>query len=195
MAMIAESRRKKAVHAEAAFQSQRQAAGRIETTVSMMAYLKPRSATLVVYIPRNPGVPVVRTRRDVAERILSGSRVRKRWRVGRTEGVSARVPFELVAPLLVGNKKLVAPGAVDPLFREAYRRSEEVRETLYKRALERMFHNRGAAEAYIRAWLKSGPDFVLPPDDPDASEAAKGNPSAVWNVGGLRYVVQVPPWA
>jgi hypothetical protein len=182
MVMIAESRRKKA-------------ASRIETTVSVTAYLKPRSATLVVYIPRNPGVLVVRTRRDVAERILSGSRVRERWQIGRTEGVSARVPFELVAPLLVGNKKIVIPSAVDPLFREAYRRSEEVREAIYRRALERMFHNRRAAEAYIRAWLKSGPDFVLPPDDPDASEAAKGNPSAVWSVGGLRYVVQVPPWA
>ncbi len=162
--------------------------------VSVMAYLRQRSATLVVYIPRNPVALTVRTRRGVAERVLSGSRVRKRWRVGRTEGVSARVPFELVASLLVGNEKLVAPGAVDPLFREAYRRSEEVRETIFRRALERMSYNRRAAEAYIRAWLKSGPDFVLPPDDPDASEAAKGNPSAVWNVGGLRYVVQIPPW-
>jgi hypothetical protein len=184
MVMIAESRRKKA-------------ASRIETTVSVMAYLKPRSATLVVYIPRNPGVPAVRSRRSVAARILGDPRVRvrKRWQIGRTEGVSARVPFELVAPLLVGCNRLVAHGAVDPLFREAYRRNEEVRAELYRRALERMHYDREAAEAYIRAWLKSDRYFELPPDDPDAYRASMANPSVVWSFGRRRYIVHVPPWA
>jgi hypothetical protein len=180
MAMIAESRRKKAACAKTAFQSQRQAAGRIETTVSVMAYLKPRSATLVVYIPRNPGVPVVRTHRDVAKRILSGSRVRKRWQIGRTEGVSARVPFELVAPLLVGNKKLVAPSAVDPLFREAYRRSEEVREDYIQAGAGEDVQQQEGRRGLHQGVAKVGPRLRPPARRPGRQRSRQGQP-----LGGL----------
>jgi len=164
------------------------------TRISIVAYLKPRSATLVVYVPGNYYRAVtVKTSRAAAERVLA-FKVRRRWQVGRVEGVSVKVPFESVAPLLVGNRKLMPTGRVDALFKEAYRRSEEVQEILRRRALERMHGDEEAAEAYIKAWLKAE-NFTLPPDDPDAREASKANPTVVYGVGHQRYNVQVPPWA
>jgi len=72
--------------------------------------------------------------------------------------------------------------------------SAEVRGLLLKRALERMFGDAEAAEAYLRAWLKAK-NFALSPDDPDARRAARANPSVVYSVGRERYILQVPPWA
>jgi len=167
-----------------------------KTSVSAILYLRPRSATAVVYLPGNYYKAVsAKVSRRAAEGVLRMGKVKRKWSAGRRiECVSLRAPFEAVAPLLVGNKRLVSLSYVDSLFKEAYMRNAEVRELLSKRALERMFGDAEAAEAYLRAWLKAD-NFMLRPDDPDARRAAKANPSVVYNVGKERYSLQVPPWA
>jgi hypothetical protein len=164
--------------------------------VSAVLYLRPRSATVVVYLPGNYYRAVsAKVGRKAAEGVLRMGRVRRRWGAGRrTECVSLRAPFEAVAPLLVGNKRLVSISYIDSLFKAAYARSAEVRELLLRRALERMFGDAEAAEAYLKAWLKAE-NFMLSPDDPDARRAARANPSVVYSVGRERYSLQVPPWA
>jgi hypothetical protein len=159
--------------------------------ISVNVYLKRRSATVVIYLKN--WFRVIKTSKQRAEEVLRGGRIRKRWQTGSTVGYSVKAPPEAVAPFLIGANN-IPPSLLDAVFKEAYRKSEEVKNLLRLRAYERMHYNEEATEAYMRAWLKSR-DFELPPDDPDAPIAARVNPSVMWSVGGRKWVIQMPPWA
>jgi hypothetical protein len=180
--------------------SQNVRARRAGGAVTAVIYLRPRSATIVAYLDTLAGRRpfTVRIGRQLAELILRGSAVRRAWRAGRTECYSVRARGEAAALIVLAVARdgracaSLHPWRVDRIVRAGYMLSGRVREEVMRRALERLGWRRDAAEAYVRAWLKSDENFELPADDPDAPRV--GAHRLVWKFGAGRWVVQVPPW-
>ncbi|MGC9170201.1 MAG: hypothetical protein ACP5HD_05595 [Thermoproteus sp.] len=157
---------------------------------TLVIYLRKRSATVVAYLPTPNGRPLsARVARSAAEDLIANAAVRKRWRVGNAEAVSARIGGRalVMAVQLFGCHALDVAG-LDEEIRRAYRQAED----LIRAAALRKGVPEEVLDSYIRAWLKAD-GGRLPPDDPDAKAVASGFPAAVvWAYGG--YLVHSPPW-
>jgi hypothetical protein len=99
---------------------------------TVVVYIKRRVKRVVLYAGRSTFVFTVPARQEI------NGRVRKRWRVGRTEAYSARVRGEVLAPLLRGMESACRKASVlDAVFREAARNGY------------RVHHN----DYFVRLWL------------------------------------------
>ncbi|MFZ8809882.1 MAG: hypothetical protein ACO2PN_17490 [Pyrobaculum sp.] len=91
---------------------------------TIVVYIKRRFKKVVLYVGRSTFVFTT-----TAE--IKG-RVRKRWRVGKTEAFSARVRGEAITPLLHGDEKACKKiSLLDPVFREAARNGYQVHRNIY----------------------------------------------------------------